>query len=84
MKKSAINLSKKLFLEKATLAILNRDNQQSVKGGNYYPAPDLNQPPSRAQGYDCCIIATYDGPRCVTVLIDCQSTGIVDCIIELG
>lgn len=84
MKKRSLNLSKKLFLNKATLANLNQESLQLIKGGNYYPAPDLNQPPSRAQGYDCCIIATYDGPRCVTVLIDCQITGVVDCIIELG
>ncbi|PSK92665.1 class I lanthipeptide [Taibaiella chishuiensis] len=84
MKKSAINLPKKLFLEKATLAILNRDNQQSVKGGQYYPAPDRNAPPSRAQGYDCCIIATYDGPACITVLNECRITVLEDCIIGLG
>lgn len=71
MKKKKIELGKKLFLDKATLAILN-EGLHSIKGGDYHPGPVVNQPPSRAQGFDCCIIATYDGPGCITQLIDCQ------------
>lgn len=76
MKTRKIDLGKKLFLNKATLAILNQESQRSIKGGDYYPGPVVNQPPSRAQGYDCCIIATYGGPGCII-------TG-PDCIIDLG
>ncbi len=71
MRKQRIELSKKLFLDKATLASLNQESQQSVKGGDYYPGTVV-QPPSRAQGYDCCIIATYGGLGCITRLDDCR------------
>jgi hypothetical protein len=81
MKRKNLSLSRKLFLNKATLAILNQAGQQSIKGGDYYPGPVVNQPPSRAQGYDCCIIATYGGPGCLTGLNECL-TGLVDCTIE--